>query len=214
MLEPTVALIGLAILTNLYAYYLDHVLSYSVCFKCAIPFQVPNLAFAGISSMPAELKSLYLFCFYWFGAWGIDHSTGLASISIPDAIGLGLIGFICCTFVGGIAPSITSALTNSAGAGVSAGGMGASAGSRIAGGVRAAAGGSMWLAKKVVPRVARGVRAAAGGVKKGVVKGAGKIRSKYAKRKAAKESQKSQTGKGAETKGGVTDKVVKLPREK
>ncbi len=195
MLEPTVALIGLAILTSLYAYYLDHVLSYSVCFKCAIPFKVPTI-YAFIPSMPSQFKSIYLFCFYWFGAWGVDHSTGLASISMPDIIGLGIIAFISYTYVGVLVPAITSALTNSMGSGASAGQMGSQAGNKVAQGVKYAAGKAVVVAKVA----AKPVMMVGGMIKKAVMKG-----------KGGKGGGKGDGDKGEEkgVKGDKGDKVTK-----
>jgi len=69
MIEPVVMLAGIIILTQLFTIYLDYVLGFSVCHKCAIPFRMPFPTIPGFS--PAFLD-VELFCINWFAPWGFD----------------------------------------------------------------------------------------------------------------------------------------------
>ena len=110
MLEPIIVIMGLAIFTKLFAVYMDNVLGYSVCFKCAIPFTIPKIITSFIPAFPSEFQNIQLFCFYWFGPWGVDNSLGLISLPIPYIIGMGLIAFCNYTYIG-LVPGVVTALT-------------------------------------------------------------------------------------------------------
>jgi type IV secretion system protein VirB6 len=127
-IEPVVITLGLAVFTKLFVLYLDKVLGYSVCFKCAIPFRVPNVLSMILPGFPDSFKDIYLFCLYWFGPWGIDSKMGVMSLGIPDIVGLSIIGFMCYTYVQ-FASSLVTSLTGSIGP--SASSLGAEAGNEM-----------------------------------------------------------------------------------
>ena len=70
MIEPAIMLAGIIILTQLFTIYLDQVIGYSVCWKCAIPFKLP---FASLDGVAPEILNLELFCLNWFAPWGYDY---------------------------------------------------------------------------------------------------------------------------------------------
>jgi type IV secretion system protein VirB6 len=98
MIEPVVINIGLAIYTKLFILYLDKVLAYSVCFKCAIAFKVPNI-FSFISKVPSTFQNVYVFCLSWFAPWGLDSYISVNSLSIPDILGMCLIAYMMIIYV-------------------------------------------------------------------------------------------------------------------
>ncbi|MGC0372272.1 MAG: hypothetical protein DGJ47_000982 [Rickettsiaceae bacterium] len=72
MLEPVVLLGGVIVLTNLIVIFMDLILSYSVCWKCAVPLRLP---FAAIDGVLPEFLGVDLFCINWFAPWGFDHRS-------------------------------------------------------------------------------------------------------------------------------------------
>ena len=110
-LEPVVVILGLAVFTKLFATYLDNVLNFSVCFKCAIPFMVPDILSAILPGFPAVFSDIYLFCLFWFGPWGMDSRMGVMGLSIPDIVGMTIMAFINFTYAS-FASDIVDALTN------------------------------------------------------------------------------------------------------
>jgi type IV secretion system protein VirB6 len=123
-IEPVVVLIGLSILSKLFLFYYDAVLGYSVCFKCAIPFKIPNLFAYFLPGFPDGLKSIYIFCLQWFAPWGTDGRNGLIGLPIPDIVGLFLVAYICFTYVS-MSGAVVSSLTGSMGPGASEAGAAA-----------------------------------------------------------------------------------------
>ena len=90
MIEPVVMLAGVIILTQLFTIYLDYVIGYSVCWKCALPIKIPFPDIAGLS--PAFLN-VPIFCINWFAPWGHDHSTGQMGLNIQHIVALLLIAY-------------------------------------------------------------------------------------------------------------------------
>ncbi|MFK7973829.1 MAG: type IV secretion system protein [Rickettsiaceae bacterium] len=81
MIEPVILLAGIIILTQLMTIYLDYVVGYSVCWKCAIPIKVPFSTIPGIT--PAFLD-VDLFCFNWFAPWGFDARSTQMGLSMQN----------------------------------------------------------------------------------------------------------------------------------
>ncbi len=114
MFEPAVVILGLAVFSKLFTVYFDNVLGYSVCFKCAVPFMIPNILAYLLPGFPGIFADIYLFCLFWFGPWGIDTRLGLMGLSIPDIVGLVIMGYMCYTYPA-MASGIVSSLTDVAG---------------------------------------------------------------------------------------------------
>lgn len=129
-IEPAVVILGIAIFSKLFSTYFDNVLSFSVCFKCAIPFMIPNLFAYLLPSFPGIFEDIYLFCLFWFGPWGIDTRVGLMGLSIPDIVGMTIMGYMCYTYPS-LASNIVSSLTDTQG-GFDAGSTGMAAGNQMA----------------------------------------------------------------------------------
>ena len=60
MLEPVVMLTGIIVLTQLFTIYLDYIMNYSVCLKCAVPFSLP---FPEVDGVTPLFLNVPLFCF-------------------------------------------------------------------------------------------------------------------------------------------------------
>jgi type IV secretion system protein VirB6 len=90
MVEPVVLMAGIIILTQLFTIYLDYVLGYSVCWKCALPFSIPFPSIPGFN--PAFLH-VDIFCINWFAPWGLDHRSGLMGINMQHMIALAMIAY-------------------------------------------------------------------------------------------------------------------------
>lgn len=128
IVEPIILVVGLSILSKLFLLYFDNVFSFSVCFKCAIPFRIPNIIAIFIPGLPEDLRNIFVFCIYWFGPWGIDSRLGLVGIPVIDVVGLFFVGYMCYTYII-MSSQLVSNLMNSTGP--AAGAMGAGAGSAI-----------------------------------------------------------------------------------
>jgi len=110
--EPIIFFIGLGLLTKLFLLFVDQVMSYSVCAKCSITFQIP---FVG-SFMPMlkSLESVPVFCLYWFAPWGYDAISSPFASSLHYLIALAIISF--CTFkYGHLSSSICQKIFGEAG---------------------------------------------------------------------------------------------------
>ena len=93
-LEPVLVLAGIIILLQLYEIYLDQVLGFSTCWKCAWPFKIPIIAF-NVPGLPDIGTKTAIFCINWFIPWGYEASeTGV--ISFYDIIAI-LILSTCMT---------------------------------------------------------------------------------------------------------------------
>lgn len=87
MIEPVILMIGIIVLTQIFTLYIDNVLSYSACWKCALSFYIP---FTGILPLPG-LENIPLFCIYWFGPWGLDNSGSMGQLGMDLSAMLGLV---------------------------------------------------------------------------------------------------------------------------
>lgn len=83
MLEPTIMLAGIIILTQLFTIFLDYVIGYSVCWKCAIPFRIP---FPSIPGFNAAFLDVPLFCFNWFAPWGFDYRSSSMGVNMQNIV--------------------------------------------------------------------------------------------------------------------------------
>jgi len=90
MLEPTILMAGIIILTQLFTIYLDFAVGYSVCWKCALPIKIPFPAIPGIEF---AFTNVELFCINWFVPWGYDHRTGMMGINMQHLIALMMIAY-------------------------------------------------------------------------------------------------------------------------
>ncbi len=126
MLEPVILLAGIIILTQLFTIYLDFVIGYSVCWKCAIPLKLPFPAIEGLT--PAFLD-VEIFCFNWFAPWGFDHRSSQMGLNMQNMIVLLMIVYCMWGYLD-FSGNIVARLAGSAG-GPSATGMGKSMSSAI-----------------------------------------------------------------------------------
>lgn len=118
MVEPVVMMAGIIVLTQLFTIYLDFVLGYSVCWKCALPIKIPFIG----TILPIALLNVPIFCINWFAPWGMDYMSGMMGVNMQNIVALviiayGMYGYI--EFSGRMVAKLTSA------AGPSATGMGA-----------------------------------------------------------------------------------------
>lgn len=91
MIEPVVLLAGIIILTQLFTIYLDYVIGYSVCWKCAIPFKLPFAYIPGLNSL--GFANVPLFCINWFAPWGFDYQSGMMGMNMQHIIALVIIAY-------------------------------------------------------------------------------------------------------------------------
>jgi type IV secretion system protein VirB6 len=86
-LEPVLIIAGLIILLQLHEIYLDQILGYSVCWKCAWPVK---LGLTGITliGIPGFDPTMTLFCLNWFVPWGYSYNDPEFGISFYDIVGL------------------------------------------------------------------------------------------------------------------------------
>ena len=119
MLEPIIMLAGIIILTQLFTIYLDYVIGYSVCWKCAIPIKIPFPTIPGIS--PAFLD-VELFCFNWFAPWGFDHRSSQMGLSMQNMVVLLMLAYCLWGYID-FSASIVGRIAGGVG-GPSATGMG------------------------------------------------------------------------------------------
>jgi hypothetical protein len=121
MLEPIIMMAGIIILTQLFTIYLDYVTGYSVCWKCALPIQIPFPTIPGFN--PAFLN-VPMFCINWFSPWGFDHFSGVMGINIQHIVALMIIAYCLWGYID-FAGNVTGRLAGSTG-GPSATAMGGS----------------------------------------------------------------------------------------
>lgn len=119
MLEPVVLLAGIIILTQLFTIYLDFVVGYSVCWKCAIPIKLPFPSVPGVT--PAFLD-VEIFCFNWFAPWGFDHRSSQMGLNMQNMVVLLMLAYCLWGYVD-FSGNLVARLAGSAG-GPSATGMG------------------------------------------------------------------------------------------
>lgn len=95
MMEPIIVLAGIIVLTQLFTIYLDQVISYSVCWKCALPFKIP---FASLLPFPG-LQDIPLFCIYWFSPWGLSPTNDPMGMDIAMIVGLVIVSYTAYGYV-------------------------------------------------------------------------------------------------------------------
>ncbi len=96
MLEPIILLAGIIILMQLFTIYLDYIVGYSVCWKCAIPIKIPFPQIEGVT--PAFLD-VELFCINWFAPWGFDHRSSAMGLNMQSMIVLIIIAYCMWGYV-------------------------------------------------------------------------------------------------------------------
>lgn len=126
MLEPVVLLAGIIILTQLFTIYLDFVIGYSVCWKCAIPLKIP---FPNIPGVTPAFLDVEIFCFNWFAPWGFDHRSSQMGLNMQNMVVLIMIVYCMWGYLD-FSGKIVARLAGSAG-GPSATGMGQAMSSAI-----------------------------------------------------------------------------------
>ncbi|RYE05934.1 MAG: hypothetical protein EOP33_01600 [Rickettsiaceae bacterium] len=127
MIEPTVLLAGIIILTQLFTTYLDFVTGYSVCWKCALPLKIP---FPSIPGLNRAFVNVELFCINWFAPWGLDSRSGMLGVNMQHIIALVMISY-CIYGYTDLSGKIVSKLTGGIGAKSSATQIGKSMSSAI-----------------------------------------------------------------------------------
>lgn len=111
MLEPVVLMAGIIILTQLITIFLDNILSYSVCWKCVLPFKLPFLSVDGV--VP-DLLNVDIFCINWFAPWGYDPQTAQVAPNL-QYIAILLILVFCIWHYADFSARLVSRITNSFG---------------------------------------------------------------------------------------------------
>lgn len=96
MIEPVVLLAGVIILSQLFTIYLDTVLGFSVCWKCALSFRLP---FPNIPGFSPAFANVDLFCLSWFAPWGYDHFSGMMGLNMQHMISLVIIAYCMYGYV-------------------------------------------------------------------------------------------------------------------
>lgn len=95
MMEPVIVMAGIIILTQLFTLYIDQVLSFSLCWKCALPFKIP---FASLLPFPG-LANIPLFCIYWFSPWGLDPVNDPMGMDLSMIVGLAMVAYSAYGYV-------------------------------------------------------------------------------------------------------------------
>ncbi|MGX6959861.1 MAG: type IV secretion system protein [Rickettsia endosymbiont of Pentastiridius leporinus] len=113
MIEPVIMMAGIIVLTQLFTIYLDFVLGYSVCWKCAMPIKIPFIG----TILPIALLNVPIFCINWFAPWGMDYMSGMMGVNMQNIIALviiayGMYGYV--EFSGRMTAKLTSAAGPSA----------------------------------------------------------------------------------------------------
>ncbi|MFP3120700.1 hypothetical protein GCO76_04410 [Rickettsia sp. R2] len=113
MIEPVVMMAGIIVLTQLFTIYLDFVLGYSVCWKCALPIKIPFIG----TILPIALLNVPIFCINWFAPWGMDYMSGMMGVNMQNIVALviiayGMYGYV--EFSGRMVVKLTSAFGPSA----------------------------------------------------------------------------------------------------
>jgi len=89
MIEPVIMMAGIIVLTQLFTIYLDFVLGYSVCWKCALPIKIPFIG----TILPIALLNVPIFCINWFAPWGMDYMSGMMGVNMQNIIALAIIAY-------------------------------------------------------------------------------------------------------------------------
>jgi len=110
MIEPVIMMAGIIVLTQLFTLYLDFVLGYSVCWKCAMPIKIPFIG----TILPIALLNVPIFCINWFAPWGMDYMSGMMGVNMQNIIALVIIAYGMYGYVE-FSGRMTAKLTNAAG---------------------------------------------------------------------------------------------------
>lgn len=90
MLEPVILMAGIIVMTQLFTIYLDYVLGFSVCWKCALPIKMP---FINIPGFTPAFVDVPIFCINWFAPWGMDYRSGMMGVNMQHFIALIIIAY-------------------------------------------------------------------------------------------------------------------------
>ena len=110
MLEPVIMMAGIIVLTQLFTLYLDFVLGYSVCWKCALPIKIPFIG----TILPVALLNVPIFCINWFAPWGMDYMSGMMGVNMQNIVALIIISYGMYGYVE-FSGRMTAKLTGAAG---------------------------------------------------------------------------------------------------
>ncbi|MDG1436436.1 MAG: type IV secretion system protein [Rickettsiaceae bacterium] len=138
MLEPIILLAGIIILTQLFTIYLDYLIGYSVCWKCALPFSLP---FPQIENVTPLFLNVPLFCLNWFAPWGIDYRSSVIGINMQHITVLLILAYCMWSYV-----EFSNMIV-----GKIAGGAAMASGTDASGGMSSVMGGSAMKAMGVQP---------------------------------------------------------------
>lgn len=125
MIEPTILMAGIIILTQLFTLYLDYAVGYSVCWKCVLPIKFP---FPKVPGFNPAFANVELFCINWFAPWGFDHRSGMMGINMQHVVALVIIAY-CLYGYAELSSKMVVKLTNTGGP--SATSMGGAMSSRL-----------------------------------------------------------------------------------
>lgn len=110
MIEPVILMAGIIVLTQLFTIYLDFVLGYSVCWKCALPIKIPFIG----TILPIALLNVPIFCINWFAPWGMDYMSGMMGVNMQNIVALVIIAYGMYGYVE-FSGNMVARLTNAAG---------------------------------------------------------------------------------------------------
>ncbi|KJV52177.1 trbL/VirB6 plasmid conjugal transfer family protein, partial [Orientia tsutsugamushi str. Gilliam] len=179
LIEPVILMAGITILTQLFIVYLDFVLGYSVCWKCAIVFKLPKIDALG--GVLGSYGGQELFCINWFGPWGYDNrADNNIGLAMNYIIALVIIAYCMYSYI-----DFSSLMVDILTAG-GAGGIAPSAG-HVAPQVWDTA--VQWT-EKAVMKVASIGKKGGFAVRKGIGKGISHAKSKYSSSQTEKSKDK------------------------
>lgn len=110
MIEPIILMAGIIVLTQLFTIYLDFVLGYSVCWKCALPIKIPFIG----TTLPVALLNVPIFCINWFAPWGMDYMSGMMGVNMQNIVALVIIAYGMYGYVD-FSDNMVAKLTSAAG---------------------------------------------------------------------------------------------------
>lgn len=111
MMEPVILMAGIIVMTQLFTIYLDYVLGFSVCWKCALPIKMP---FINIPGFTPAFVDVPIFCINWFTPWGMDYRSGMMGVNMQHFIALIIIAYGMYGYVE-FSGKMVSRLTNASG---------------------------------------------------------------------------------------------------
>lgn len=91
MFEPIIIIGGFLIFLEIFQVYLDLVLNFSICWRCAIPLHLP---FDGLDE-----KYRNLFCLNWYVPWGVDVLSGESAYRFDQFVVLLAISYIAYRYI-------------------------------------------------------------------------------------------------------------------